>query len=177
MYPKEYIKFLAHFHGDRDYFECHEILEEYWKTTTKQAKDSIWVGFILLSVSLYHHRRNNFNGALKTIQKTIPIFTIHKAELEKLGLSPDLFLDMVTSKQSEIRSGEPYRSMNLPIVDAILLKKGIEICTQQGMVWGKESDLTKDLLIHRHAKRDRTSVIEERFNALQHRQNKRSDSS
>ena len=32
MYPTEYIQFLIHFHGDYDYFECHEILEEYWKT-------------------------------------------------------------------------------------------------------------------------------------------------
>ncbi|MEH7501602.1 DUF309 domain-containing protein, partial [Neobacillus drentensis] len=29
MYPTEYIQFLAHFHGDRDYFECHELLEDY----------------------------------------------------------------------------------------------------------------------------------------------------
>ncbi|MFZ3196347.1 MAG: DUF309 domain-containing protein, partial [Bacillus mycoides] len=27
MYPTEYIQFLIHFHGDYDYFECHEILE------------------------------------------------------------------------------------------------------------------------------------------------------
>lgn len=32
MYPTEYIQFLIHFHGDYDYFECHEILEGYWKT-------------------------------------------------------------------------------------------------------------------------------------------------
>ena len=27
-FPLKYIDFLVHFHGDRDYFECHEILEE-----------------------------------------------------------------------------------------------------------------------------------------------------
>ncbi|PAD68333.1 hypothetical protein CHH83_14265, partial [Bacillus sp. 7586-K] len=31
MYDQEYIDFLVHFHCDRDYFECHEILEEHWK--------------------------------------------------------------------------------------------------------------------------------------------------
>lgn len=31
MYPAEYLEYLVYFHADRDYFECHEILEEYWK--------------------------------------------------------------------------------------------------------------------------------------------------
>ncbi|WP_460291943.1 DUF309 domain-containing protein, partial [Bacillus cereus] len=39
MYPTEYIQFLIHFHGDYDYFECHEILEEYWKTKPRGNRD------------------------------------------------------------------------------------------------------------------------------------------
>lgn len=31
LYPTAYIKYLFHFHTDRDYFECHELLEEHWK--------------------------------------------------------------------------------------------------------------------------------------------------
>lgn len=31
MYPEAYVAFLHEFHTTRDYFECHEILEEYWK--------------------------------------------------------------------------------------------------------------------------------------------------
>ena len=44
MYPTEYIQFLIHFHGDYDYFECHEILEEYWKTKPRGNRDHYLVG-------------------------------------------------------------------------------------------------------------------------------------
>lgn len=39
MYPPEYIEFLYHFHCDRDYFECHEILEELWKKILKKREN------------------------------------------------------------------------------------------------------------------------------------------
>ncbi|WP_238323048.1 DUF309 domain-containing protein [Gorillibacterium massiliense] len=29
-YDPLYIAFIWHFNGDRDYFECHEVLEELW---------------------------------------------------------------------------------------------------------------------------------------------------
>ena len=88
MYPSEYIQFLAHFHGDRDYFECHELLEDYWKKTDSRNKNSIWVGFILLSVSLYHHRRNNFSGAQRTLATAIKFFELQPDTLTKLGVNP-----------------------------------------------------------------------------------------
>ena len=58
-FPQKYIEYLVHFHGDRDYFECHEILEEYWKKIDNGNKESIWVGLIQLAVANYHHRRKN----------------------------------------------------------------------------------------------------------------------
>ena len=30
-YPEAFISYLIEFHATRDYFECHELLEEYWK--------------------------------------------------------------------------------------------------------------------------------------------------
>lgn len=86
MYPDAYIQFLVHFHGDRDYFECHEILEEYWKETIKGDKQSIWVGLIMLAVSNYHFRRNNNSGAQRTLQKAISIFENKKRKVALLEL-------------------------------------------------------------------------------------------
>ena len=31
QYPEAYTDYLCYFHGARDYFECHEVMEEYWK--------------------------------------------------------------------------------------------------------------------------------------------------
>ncbi|MCD2486520.1 DUF309 domain-containing protein, partial [Staphylococcus aureus] len=51
MYPKAYIDYLVEFHATRDYFECHEILEEYWKEDPPKKRKRYWVGFIELAVA------------------------------------------------------------------------------------------------------------------------------
>ncbi|MEH7416036.1 DUF309 domain-containing protein [Neobacillus drentensis] len=166
MYPKEYIQFLAHFHGDRDYFECHEILEEYWKKHDVKNKNSIWVGLILLAVSTYHHRRKNFNGAKRTLEKAITIFKTQSDLVIKLGLDLQLLHNILLERLSLINNQQRYISFNLPIGDQGLLNLGKRYCQQDGYVWGMESDLSNDQLIHRHSLRDRKSVIDERNQSL-----------
>jgi predicted metal-dependent hydrolase len=31
-YPQAYVAYLAEFYGSRNFFECHEIMEEYWNS-------------------------------------------------------------------------------------------------------------------------------------------------
>ncbi|PLS01787.1 DUF309 domain-containing protein [Neobacillus cucumis] len=165
MYPKEYIQFLAHFHGDRDYFECHEILEEYWKKN-EGRKNSIWVGFILLAVSNYHHRRSNFIGAKRTIEKAITIFKNQSECLTQLGIESQSLFALLKERLSIISNKQEYVSFNLPINDHVLLELGRRYCEMHGLVWGKDSDLFNVHLVNRHSLRDRTSVIEERAQSL-----------
>lgn len=166
MYPKEYIQFLAHFHSDRDYFECHEVLEEYWKRTDSGNKSSVLVGLILLAVSTYHHRRCNFIGAKRTLEKAIKIFDTQGCWLKKLGLDPSLLYDLLKKRFSIIEKEEAYTSFDLPICDSLLLEVCREYCKQVELQWGRASDFTNNSLIHRHMLRDRTSVIEERRQSL-----------
>ncbi|MEH7107402.1 DUF309 domain-containing protein, partial [Bacillus sp. JJ1764] len=127
MYPNEYISYLVHFHGDRDYFECHEILEEYWKNTEPGNKESVWVGLILLAVSCYHHRRGNFAGAVKTLEKAIPIFESKPNMIQQLGLNcHDLNL-MLKERLSDIKDRHIYKSLNLPIADTALLQTCVKL--------------------------------------------------
>lgn len=169
MYPDEYIQFLVHFHGDRDYFECHEILEEYWKESSNQDKDSIWVGLILLAVSAYHHRRANHKGAKRTLEKAIKIFTFHESILSKLGIDSLLFFPLLYRRLKAIENEERYTSFQLPISDPLLLDICLKYCEQQGVQWGNSSDLSNERIVHRHKLRDRSSVIAERQEALMNR--------
>ncbi|MFJ7725494.1 DUF309 domain-containing protein [Neobacillus sp. NPDC097160] len=169
MYPIEYIQFLVHFHGDRDYFECHEVLEEYWKKTDSKNKSSIWVGLILLAVSTYHHRRSNFNGAKRTLDKALKIFDKQADWLIKLGFDQSILNDLIKERLSSIEKEGAYTSFDLPICDPILLETCRKYCVQEGFLWGKGSDFSKNGLIHRHKLRDRTSVIEERHQSLKMR--------
>ncbi len=50
VYPEAYVAFLHEFHTTRDYFECHEILEEYWKEDPPEQRKEYWVGLIQLAV-------------------------------------------------------------------------------------------------------------------------------
>lgn len=166
MYPKEYIEFLVHFHGDRDYFECHEVLEEYWKKTDPHNKKSIWVGLILLAVANYHHRRKNFSGAKRTLDKSIHILKINDKELERLGIDANSLLELLKTKLKYIAIGIEYSSFSLPITNQSLLESCKEICRQNNLSWCEQSDIANKELIHRHALRDRSAIIRERLSAL-----------
>ncbi|WP_080845394.1 DUF309 domain-containing protein [Cytobacillus gottheilii] len=167
MYPLEYIKFIVHFHGDRDYFECHEILEEYWKQTEEYHKNSIWVGFILFAVSCYHHRRLNYRGAERTLLKALKIFYNRKESINNLGLHANTFLADLQKKYTEIVNRKPYKSYNMPIEDPVLLERAMETCSALGLKWCCVSDIANEDLIHRHSRRDRSGVIAERLAAMQ----------
>lgn len=166
MYPKEYIQFLVHFHSDRDYFECHEVLEEYWKKKDPRNKSSIWVGLILLAVSCYHHRRGNFSGAKRTLEKAIQLFELQLDSFPQLGLEHNQLSRLVTERLFDVNEGRQYTSFNLPICDANLLQDCMKCCEQEGLLWGTKSDLMNKSIVHRHKLRDRTSVIEERNEAI-----------
>jgi predicted metal-dependent hydrolase len=169
LYPKEYIQYLIHFHGDRDYFECHEILEEYWKGIDPGNKESVWVGLIQLAVSCYHHRRKNFIGAKKTLEKAVRILSNEKNKLADLGLNWEILHQIVMKQLSMIVMEESYKSFNLPLTDQMLVKECVKSAKKDGFSWGSDSDLTNISLVHRHKLRDRTYVIEERNRALNER--------
>jgi len=174
-YPLEYIDFLVHFHSDRDYFECHEILEEYWKETGNRNKNSIWVGLIQLAVANYHHRRGNFIGASRTLQKSFQNFSLNKVELSKLGIDPISLTKQINNQLIRLDNSQNYRSMNIPILSKSLVEKCKNRCQELNMEWFHESDLNNLQIVHRHMNRDRTDVIDARNKALQKKRIKGSD--
>ncbi len=167
MYPNEYIIYLVHFHSDRDYFECHEILEEYWKSLHNRNKESIWVGLIQLAVSCYHHRRQNFEGAKKTLNKALTILLKENKAINHLGLDETRLISLVKERLAAIEQKNPYQSYHLPINDGSLMERCKEKCKEMGLKWGEPSDLKNLELVDRHKSRDRTDVIIERIKALQ----------
>lgn len=165
MYPNEFIKYLMHFHGDHDYFECHEILEEYWKKVDSGNKESIWVGFILLAVSLYHHRRGNFKGAIRTMEKASKIFLTQIEAIRRLGIEDSLLLGEMNNRLSSMHSKVGYTNFKIPLKDPELNILCISICKQHDMVWCDDG-LHPNHIINRHSTRDRSDVIKERELAL-----------
>lgn len=166
MYPNAYIRYLVHFHGNRDYFECHEILEEFWKQEDAGNKMSVWVGLIQLAVSCYHYRRSNYTGAKKTLEKAIKVFNKEGKALSRLGLNKSELFSILMDCLNQIEQKRPYKSFNLPINDPLLLRKCQMLCSELGFIWFSDSDINNPSLVHRHKLRDRTEVIEDRIRAI-----------
>ncbi|WP_234396920.1 DUF309 domain-containing protein [Bacillus massiliglaciei] len=168
-YPEEYLSFMAHFHGSRDYFECHEILEEYWKETAPRDRHSHWVGLIQIAVGLYHQRRGNYKGASKTMDKAFHNLFKKKEEIQNLGLNHESLIELVRQVREEMSARKPYRSISLPIRDPELLEQCKERCRQLGAEWDTPSDLSDESIVQKHTVRDRTEIIQERNRQLQKR--------
>ena len=174
MFDRAYIDYLIHFHCDRDYFECHEVLEEHWKKDDLKDRKKYWVGLIQIAVALYHHRRGNFNGALKMISNAIIIIENESAHIEQLGLHSDQLIKLLINRKKDIQNQLPYRSIDLPIINKELLNECLLICNEEGIKWGVESNLENKELIHKHMRRNRTDVIKERLVQLEKRKKNRS---
>ncbi|MED3499380.1 DUF309 domain-containing protein [Brevibacillus agri] len=175
MYPEPYLDYLVQFHVERDYFECHEILEEYWKSAPPAERQSVWVGLIQIAVGLYHHRRGNVNGARKMLTSAHALVKQHHAELERLGLDSTALERLLAVRLEEIEQGLPYRSITLPMRAAELIAAYKAACAKQNQPEYRDSDMNDPFLLNKHTLRDRSDVLAERERQLQLRQGKQND--
>ncbi|GAF65377.1 hypothetical protein BTS2_2275 [Bacillus sp. TS-2] len=164
MYPKAYIDYLVYFHVNFDYFECHEVLEEYWKKSPAEKRETIWVAFIQLAVGLYHERRDNTNGALKMLKRSAFLFEKQQATLESLAIDPNLLLSLINQRIIHIQTNTntPFSPFSLPILQHDLLLLIEERREVLQIPWEKEGASHNSFIVHKHFLRDRTEVIEER---------------
>ncbi|MDT8860092.1 DUF309 domain-containing protein [Alkalihalobacillus sp. MEB130] len=170
MYPTAYLDYLIYFHVERDYFECHEVLEEYWKEHDPKNRTSIWVGLIQVAVGLYHHRRGNRNGAIRMYEKAISILEKQKTALSELGLhKSDLIRQLQSQHQLASNTRNTFHDINLTFSKEDLLPACIERCQQLGLTWTTTSTPKEDI-IYKHKLRDRSDIIRERQQQLKRNQ-------
>jgi len=67
-YDPLYVQFIYYFNEQRDYFECHEVLEELW---LEEGRNPIYQGLLQVAVGLYHFRNENISGAIKLFQGAV----------------------------------------------------------------------------------------------------------
>ncbi|MGG1551377.1 DUF309 domain-containing protein [Paenibacillus ferrarius] len=61
-YDRLYVLFLYYFNELRDYFECHEVMEELW---LEEGRNPLYQGLLQVAVGLYHHGNGNVSGSIK----------------------------------------------------------------------------------------------------------------
>jgi predicted metal-dependent hydrolase len=82
-YDQLYVDFIYYFNIKRDYFECHEVMEELW---LEEGRAPLYQGLLQLAVGLYHHWNGNVGGSIK-------LFTQGIGKLQHLP-SPTLGIDL-----------------------------------------------------------------------------------
>ncbi len=174
-YPEAYIEYLVCFHAGRDYFECHEVMEEFWKEHPGDPRGRTYVGLIQIAVGLYHQRRGNRAGAVKMLGSSLKNLVPEHAE--ELGLDHGKLIECVAQRVELLSTGGEvvYEDLNLPIKDDKLLAHCTKLCEERGLMWGEPGDSGKPGLIHKHTLRDRSEVIQERARQVEMKKKRRGE--
>ncbi|WP_416149653.1 DUF309 domain-containing protein [Salipaludibacillus sp. HK11] len=162
-YPEPYLEYLVHFHASRDYFECHEIMEEYWLENDRDIK---WLTLIQLAVAVYHERQGNFPGSLRLYRKVLSHLRTSNHLLDDLHIHQGDLEQSVKSKIKNILHDGNYEPMNLPLTDESLITHCKELAKEKGWQWLSSKETDKQDLIYRHKLRDRSDVILARQHSL-----------
>ncbi|MUT65367.1 DUF309 domain-containing protein [Paenibacillus sp. NEAU-GSW1] len=166
-YPNAYFRYLLEYHATRDFFECHELLEEYWKEHPDDPRSELWVGLIQLAVGHYHLRRGNSAGARKIYANALK--RLNPSGLASLGLDGAMLLAKLQNRQERLIANKAveYEELDLKIVDPEVETECRRLCGEYGLVWGVSSTDIAESVIHRHKLRDRSDVIAARAAAAE----------
>lgn len=83
-YDRLYVKFIYYFNVERDYFECHEVMEELW---LEEGRAPLYQGLLQVAVGLYHHRNGNVSGAIKLFTAALEKLAGRQAEVMGIDLA------------------------------------------------------------------------------------------
>ncbi|BAU29350.1 hypothetical protein DFP93_11615 [Aneurinibacillus soli] len=61
MYDRLYVEYVYYFNVEKDYYECHEVMEEYWM---QEGRNKLLQALLQVAVALHHFRNNNVEGAI-----------------------------------------------------------------------------------------------------------------
>jgi predicted metal-dependent hydrolase len=90
MLDSRYLAYLSYFNEERDYFECHEVMEELW---LEYGRSSLLQGLLQAAVGLHHWDNGNRSGAVKLMtaaQEKLSVYADEALGLDLARLRTDL---------------------------------------------------------------------------------------
>lgn len=160
-------QFYYQFHTHQHYFLCHDILEELWKSNPNFSKKDAIVSLILFSTAMYHYRRCNKLGALKSFKKALYTFK-HAKDKETLGLKVNEFTLLIQNQIEKVKYDQTFQPIQLPITSSIER----ELINLYPNYEYKKQINNDDMIVHCHRLRDRSDIIAARKKALKNKRKK-----
>ncbi|MFJ7826204.1 DUF309 domain-containing protein [Psychrobacillus sp. NPDC096623] len=149
-----FVAFLKHFNETFDYFECHEVLEDYWKEVSPRDKKHTLTALILLATSMYHWRRGNLTGATKTMKTSIKRMELTKDSPFFDNLNYQRLIENMIHALQLMTSSQKFHGFTIEITNRALQSQVNELQL--------ETNESLHFLIHKHMLRDRSEILEER---------------
>jgi len=116
MKDERYASFIALFNRDRDYFECHEVMEELW---LEEGRSSLLQGLLQAAVGLHHWDNDNRSGAVKLMEAALAKLSrygdaVLGLDLERLRGDLERSLTELGARPEDA----PFRAFELVVLDA-----------------------------------------------------------
>ena len=99
----------------RQFFECHEVLEEVW-TPTRGPERLFLQALVHFAVGLYHHQRRNQAGAERQLRKGLRKIEGYLPEF--LGVRTDMLREEMKKRLAIIESGESVGEFPVILLDS-----------------------------------------------------------
>jgi uncharacterized protein len=156
LYNPLFVKFIVYFNENQDFFECHEVLEEYWKDFPDKTKEHPLVGYILLATALYHWRRGNTIGAGRSLKKAIS--RLEDVSQKYPGFSEGINIESLVKDSvlayQQIEKEKPFSTFRIEITSPEIQSLIDQIKpTMDLLPYGSDD------VIHKHMLRDRSDIL------------------
>ncbi len=144
-YEPLFLAYLVYFNRDRDYFECHEVLEELWLA---RERDPLYKALLQTAVGLYHYRNHNVRGGLIMLQRSYEVLQQYPGNT--LGINLAKLAGEVGDYARKLNScaDHPvdYYDLTIDLIDPVLIKEvaaaGAEIVPNQPQRRGPQRPVT-----------------------------------
>lgn len=150
-----FIDYCAYFNGNEDYFECHEVLEEYWKEIAPRDKQHPLVGYIQVATGLYHWRRGNVKGAGKALKNARTLLKHNNLPAFSELIAFPQFIAHIDHSLAKIHAKQPFQPFQITVTNDelnSLVSKHIKSLPAQ----------SKHFLVNKHMLRDRSEILQAR---------------
>lgn len=118
-YEELYVAFIYYFNIERDYFECHEVMEALW---LEEGRNPIFQGLLQIAVGLYHHRNGNVSGSIKLFSQGIAKLEAQPDILHGIRLGKLVEESRVYTSRLNRLDEEPFEfyDLDIEITDPVL---------------------------------------------------------
>ncbi len=117
---ERYLAFISYFNADRDYFECHEVMEELW---LEEGRHPLLQGLLQAAVGLHHWHNDNFTGAVKLMEAALVKLSAYAEvalglDLAKLRADLTASLSALAARPADA----PFQAFEVVVLDEQLIR-------------------------------------------------------